>query len=150
MYNTILRGGDFLSSQNFGEYFINNPESPECLLEALEPIENIIEMLEDAITDLAESLYNIFKTIFIDINSFGISEIYIPNINIFGFDCYPNAPPQKAQSIFNEAIENMKYNLHRYKNSFLIKVIRKKSPAFIENLIFSVLVYWIFKALGMQ
>lgn len=63
---------------------------------------------------------------------------------------HSNSPPIKEKNLKEIAIENFHYNMQRYKNHKLIKLIKKKCPTFIEALVFEILLHIIFKALGMQ
>lgn len=147
----------FTSDLDFSYIF----ENISAALEAFAAIsENVGAMVNDTIVPALERMAEIIKKLVEKINktikeiikSYANIELSIPNSNIALDDCIhvPQGPPVRNKTMKEIAIENFHYNMQRYKKYKLIIIIKEKLPAFIETLIFEILIYLIFKALGMQ
>jgi hypothetical protein len=126
----------------FSNLLTNNLE------EYIEAISSLVENISGSIKEMLKASNNAISEI---IKSYCNSEISIPNLDISSnnYDYVPQAPP-KEKSIKETAIENFKSNMKSYLNSKFIRFIKKKLPIFFESLIFGLLQYLIFNALGMH
>lgn len=126
----------------FSNLLTNNLE------EYIEAISSLVENISRSIKEMLKASNNAISEI---IKSYCNSEISIPNLDISSnnYDYVPQAPP-KEKSIKETAIENFKSNMKSYLNSKFIRFIKKKLPIFFESLIFGLLQYLIFNALGMH
>ena len=112
-------------------------------------LDTLIELIKEMISDFLKDFNNEIKEL---MRICELIKLSIPDMSVSlnSFDYIPQAPPIKDKTIKEIAVENFHYNMNRYKNSKLIKLIKRKSPAFIETLVFEIIIYLIFKALGMQ
>ena len=126
----------------FSNLLTNNLE------EYIEAISSLVENISGSIKEMLKASNNAISEI---IKSYCNSEISIPNLDISSnnYDYVPQAPP-KEKSIKETAIENFKSNMKSYLNSKFIRFIKKKLTIFFESLIFGLLQYLIFNALGMH
>lgn len=126
----------------FSNLLTNNLE------EYIEAISSLVENISGSIKEMLKASNNAISEI---IKSYCNSEISIPNLDISSnnYDYVPQAPP-KEKSIKETTIENFKSNMKSYLNSKFIRFIKKKLPIFFESLIFGLLQYLIFNALGMH
>lgn len=120
----------------------------ETVSNAMQQIEPFLEKLVELLKEAARVLSELFKEI---IHTYELTELSIPetSVSINGYDDQSQAPPND-KSLKEIAIENLSYNMNRYKNSKFMSLIQTKCPTFFETLIFELFIYWIFKALGMQ
>lgn len=120
-------------------------ETVSNAMQQIEPfLEKFVELLKEAVRVLSE----LFKEI---IHTYELTELSIPetSVSINGFDDQSQAPPND-KSIKEIAIENLSYNINKYRNSKIFQFIQKKAPTLFELLVLEYLKELIFKALGMQ
>lgn len=135
-----------------------------CIISALEAVKEAIDsfeqMYQESIVSIIEKITKTIKNVIRTINeitsskmiSYGLLELSIPDLSVSfsNHDCLPQGPPFVEQSIKEIAIENFKYNINRYKNSKFIKFFKREAANFIKEFIYAYILYWIFRALGMQ
>lgn len=118
----------------------------EIIKEMVKPLlTKVVELIKYFVKQLSETINKIIK-------SYGITELHIPSTNshLGKSNNLSQAPPIKEKSIKEIAIENFHCNMDRYKNSKLIKSVKREFPALVRDLTFAYIAYWLFKALGMQ
>ncbi len=152
MDNDILVSTDELKEQ------INRSLKPilelsvqiECIYQ--NKLKATIRNIKHILLKFKETIEKIVCDIYRMIQPCRLLELSIPNLSVpmSNFDYVPQGPPLIEESIKETAIENFYYNMNKFKNLKLIKLIKEKYPAFIETLIFEILIHIIFKALGMQ
>lgn len=111
-------------------------------------VKTVMKYISHAIKDILDS----FNECSLEaMKSYFNIEIAIPNlaISINDYDHVPQAPP-KEKSVKEIAIENLKYNIDRYKNSKIFNSATRVITYLAKEFTISFIMYWIFKALGMQ
>lgn len=118
----------------------------ERIMESIRP--TLIKVLE-MISEILEHIESLIDEI---IKAYSLIELSIPNssISVYDFDSLSQAPPVREKSIKEMALENLKYNMNRYNNHKLTKIIKRELPALVRELIYGYISYLFFKALGMQ
>lgn len=116
------------------------------MMESVEPVlNNVFEMISKIIECINSLIDEIIKT-------YSLTELSIPNssISICDTDCLSQAPPVGVKSIKELALENLSYNMNRYKNHKIIKLIKHEFPPLVRELFYAYIIRLVSKALGMQ
>ena len=120
----------------------------EYIEQIMESIKPILQKIYEAISQLIEYINSLMKEL---IRAYSLSELSIPetSVSINGYDDQSQAPPND-KSIKEIAIENLSYNINKYRNSKIFQFIQKKAQTLFELLVLEYLKELIFKALGMH